>query len=207
MTAAAGKFWRGSLSRGGIFLLTGVVLFLRLDDRSRMTRECHVRICGGLGGKFPGATRHPGVQPLLSARVLGQSRSHDRREVEFVRQIQQEKHQVIARQPLDRRRWHEVGQPWQPRAEGFGFDPAPFYRPDRLLSLGFGRIWERICRGMGQSMRNRLLARRSPPALLRSHRVARSGAPRWCVGMAGLVSEPRKRACPSLERATVGPAA
>ena len=22
-----------------------------------MTRECHVRICGGLGGKFPGATR------------------------------------------------------------------------------------------------------------------------------------------------------
>jgi hypothetical protein len=32
-------------------------LVLRLDDRSRMTRECHVRICGGLGGKFPGATR------------------------------------------------------------------------------------------------------------------------------------------------------
>jgi hypothetical protein len=22
-----------------------------------MTRECHVRICGGLGGKFPGLTR------------------------------------------------------------------------------------------------------------------------------------------------------
>jgi hypothetical protein len=38
-------------------LLTGVVLVFRLDDRSRMTRECHVRICGGLGGKFPGATR------------------------------------------------------------------------------------------------------------------------------------------------------
>lgn len=43
--------------RGGISLLTSVVLVLRLDDRSRMTRECHVRICGGLGGKFPGATR------------------------------------------------------------------------------------------------------------------------------------------------------
>ena len=27
------------------------------DNRSRMTRECHVRICGGLGGQFPGATR------------------------------------------------------------------------------------------------------------------------------------------------------
>jgi integrase len=27
-----------------------------------MTRECHVRICGGLGGQFPGATRR--VQDL-----------------------------------------------------------------------------------------------------------------------------------------------
>jgi hypothetical protein len=24
-----------------------------------MTRECHVRICGSLGGKFAGATRRP----------------------------------------------------------------------------------------------------------------------------------------------------
>jgi len=29
------------------------------DNRSRMTRECHVRICGSLGGNFPGATRPP----------------------------------------------------------------------------------------------------------------------------------------------------
>jgi hypothetical protein len=57
MTAVVGKFWRELLSSGGIFSFTGVVLVSRLDDRSRMTRECYVRICGGLGGKFPGATR------------------------------------------------------------------------------------------------------------------------------------------------------
>jgi hypothetical protein len=57
MDAVVGKFWRELLSRDGIFSFTGVVLVSRLDDRSRMTRECHVRICGGLGGKFPGATR------------------------------------------------------------------------------------------------------------------------------------------------------
>jgi hypothetical protein len=51
---------------------------------------------------------------------------------------------------------------WQPRAEGFGFDHALFYRPDRLLSLGFGRISARICRGLGRSMRNRLLADHGP---------------------------------------------
>jgi hypothetical protein len=27
-------------------------------DGSRMTRECHVRFCEHLGGKFPGVTRH-----------------------------------------------------------------------------------------------------------------------------------------------------
>src|SRR5580692_6490737 len=29
----------------------------RLDRRSRMKRECHVRFCEGLGVKLPGATR------------------------------------------------------------------------------------------------------------------------------------------------------
>ena len=28
------------------------------DGTSRMTRECQVRICEGLGVKFPGPTRH-----------------------------------------------------------------------------------------------------------------------------------------------------
>jgi hypothetical protein len=68
MDAVVGKFWREFLSRDGIFSFTGVVLVSRLDDRSRMTRECHVRICGGLGGKFPGATRHP--QPAAAARWI-----------------------------------------------------------------------------------------------------------------------------------------
>ena len=95
MTAAAGKYWRGSLRRGGIFLLTGVVLVLRLDDRSRMTRECHVRICGGLGGKFPGATRHPRVKPLLTSGILGLRWDQDGREIQLIHQVQQEIHLVI----------------------------------------------------------------------------------------------------------------
>jgi hypothetical protein len=33
--------------------------------KSRMTRECHVRICEGLGVKFPGATRPPGTKPAV----------------------------------------------------------------------------------------------------------------------------------------------
>ena len=32
--------------------------------KSRMTRECHVRICEGLGVKFPGATRPTGTLEL-----------------------------------------------------------------------------------------------------------------------------------------------
>ncbi len=32
--------------------------FQRLDDRSRMNREVHVRFCESLGVKFPRATRH-----------------------------------------------------------------------------------------------------------------------------------------------------
>jgi hypothetical protein len=31
--------------------------FIRLDDRSRMTGDCHVRICEGLGVRFPRSTR------------------------------------------------------------------------------------------------------------------------------------------------------
>ena len=35
-----------------------MVLFnQRLDDRSRMTGDCHVRICGSVGVRFPRATR------------------------------------------------------------------------------------------------------------------------------------------------------
>jgi hypothetical protein len=33
-----------------------------------MTRECHIRICGGLGGQFPGATRR------LQGKGRGQAR-------------------------------------------------------------------------------------------------------------------------------------
>jgi hypothetical protein len=33
-----------------------------------MTRECHVRICGGLGGKFPGATLRPGGRRVAAAK-------------------------------------------------------------------------------------------------------------------------------------------
>ena len=32
-------------------------LFIWLDDRSRMSREAHVRICEGVGVKFPRPTR------------------------------------------------------------------------------------------------------------------------------------------------------
>ena len=33
------------------------LLETQLDDKSRMTGDCHVRICEGLGVKFPWATR------------------------------------------------------------------------------------------------------------------------------------------------------
>ena len=34
-----------------------LVIIYRLDKRSRMNREIHVRICGSVGVKFPRATR------------------------------------------------------------------------------------------------------------------------------------------------------
>jgi hypothetical protein len=37
------------------------------DGTSRMTRECHVRFCEGLGVKFPGPTRHS--LPMRSATI------------------------------------------------------------------------------------------------------------------------------------------
>src|SRR3981081_290260 len=37
---------------------------------SRMTRECHVRICERLGGKFPVPTRHYPYSSLALARQL-----------------------------------------------------------------------------------------------------------------------------------------
>ena len=33
-----------------------------MDGTSRMTRECHVRICERLGLRFPGPTRQPAVR-------------------------------------------------------------------------------------------------------------------------------------------------
>ena len=41
---------------------TGVWLGIWLDSGSRMTRECHVRICERLRGKFPRPTRHFGAK-------------------------------------------------------------------------------------------------------------------------------------------------
>ncbi len=38
------------------------------DGTSRMTRECHVRICERLGVKFPGPTRHS--RPNWAVRVM-----------------------------------------------------------------------------------------------------------------------------------------
>ena len=44
-----------------------------------MTRECHVRICGGLGGKLPGATRQlPDRQWILRCRIDGPTVKHQR---------------------------------------------------------------------------------------------------------------------------------
>ena len=64
------SFWRELPSSVRVDSCTGAVrVWWRLDDRSRMTRECHVRICGGLGGKFPGATR----RRLQARRRLGRS--------------------------------------------------------------------------------------------------------------------------------------
>ncbi len=43
------------------------LFYRRLDDRSRMTGDCHVRICGSVGGKSPRATR-PVLNAIFSTR-------------------------------------------------------------------------------------------------------------------------------------------
>ena len=50
---------------------TGMSTGSGLDNGSRMTRECHVRICGGLGGQFPGATRQQGPPPGIQGGAPG----------------------------------------------------------------------------------------------------------------------------------------
>jgi len=72
--------WVGSTGNGRSPTLNG----RRQPSRggtSRMTRECHVRICEGLGVKFPGPTRHlrlsthasltDGLPPIADGRALG----------------------------------------------------------------------------------------------------------------------------------------
>jgi hypothetical protein len=60
-----------------------------------MTQECHVRICGSLGGKLPEATRHPQVEPLLATRILGLGWDHERREIQHIHHTEQVKHVVV----------------------------------------------------------------------------------------------------------------
>ncbi len=46
------------------------------DDTSRMMREYHVRICEGLGVKFPGSTRQQ--QPIFDGRTMSVFAMNDR---------------------------------------------------------------------------------------------------------------------------------
>src|SRR6516225_10834677 len=54
---AGHRHWIGSTSNGRNPIINGRRQ-PSCDDTSRMTRECHVRICERLGVKFPGPTRH-----------------------------------------------------------------------------------------------------------------------------------------------------
>ena len=47
------------------------MLSWRLDDKSRMTGDCHVRICGSVGVKFPRATRIINIWAFQSYLVVG----------------------------------------------------------------------------------------------------------------------------------------
>ena len=46
----------------------------RLDNKSRMSREAHVRFCEGLGVKFPRATRPPDLSSISADRT---TENHD----------------------------------------------------------------------------------------------------------------------------------
>ena len=84
--------------------------------------------------------QHPRVVPLLAAGILGLSRDQDLREIQFLRQVQQEIHLVILGQPLTRRGRQQGGLIRLPGAEGLGLLHAPFSHSDPLQSLQFGRI-------------------------------------------------------------------
>ena len=69
----AGDYLPGSSLNIVIYSRTGVEpVKWHVDDGSRMTRECHVRFCEHLGGKFPGVTRQPACgQVIAGAREMG----------------------------------------------------------------------------------------------------------------------------------------
>jgi hypothetical protein len=92
------RHWPGSTGNGRNPMSNGRRQPSR-DGTSRMTRECQVRICEGLGVKFPGPTRHPRrFRPLR-----GRSGPTSIAAVETVRQ---------AGRPLDR----ELHVEWRRRA-------------------------------------------------------------------------------------------
>ena len=49
-----------------LFFIGSKVAEYWLDNRSHMSRECHVRFCEHLGGQFPGVTRLVMFSALLS---------------------------------------------------------------------------------------------------------------------------------------------
>src|SRR5215469_18083060 len=66
---AGHRHWIGSTSNGRNPIVNGRRQ-PSCDDTSRMTRECHVRICERLGVKFPGPTRQPFRDRLARLQLL-----------------------------------------------------------------------------------------------------------------------------------------
>jgi hypothetical protein len=71
---------------------------------------------------------------------------NDRREIQLCGQVQQEKHQMVCRQPLHRRGRQQQRLLRVPGTEGFGLAHGPSSRPDPLLSLRSGQIGGRLWR-------------------------------------------------------------
>ena len=68
------------------------------------------------------------------------------REIQLSRQIQQEEHQMVRRQPLHWRRRQQQCVLRFPWALGCGLAHAQFSCPDTLVSQGSGQIWGRLWR-------------------------------------------------------------
>jgi hypothetical protein len=68
-----------------------------MADRSRMTGDCHVRICGRLRGRFPRPTRLENIGPAVKTFTLScylQNRPNSRNKDKYLKSIPENRHYI-----------------------------------------------------------------------------------------------------------------